>query len=157
MSEIEGRFQRKLIATYLILVLAIVAVAGLYILSSLERASIDRLKASLEAQARLMGNQVNPALLAKDSGELQRVARKLAQQVGARVTVVQPEGRVLADSELTPERVAQMDNHLSRPEVRAAIADGVRSALRRSDSLRVDMLYLAILLRQDGMITAGLR
>ncbi|MEK6660916.1 MAG: ATP-binding protein [candidate division NC10 bacterium] len=157
MSAIEGRFQRKLIATYLLLVLAIVAVAGPYILSSLERASIDRLKASLQAQARLMGNQVNPALLAKDSGELQRVARKLAQQVGARVTVVQPEGRVLADSELTPEQVAQMDNHLGRPEVRAAIADGVGSVLRRSDSLRVDMLYLAISLRQDGMISGVLR
>ena len=157
MSVIEGRFQRKLIATYLILVLAIVAVAGLYVLSSLERASIDRLKASLEAQARLMGNQVNPALLGQDSGELQRVARKLAQQVGARVTVVQPEGRVLADSELTPEQVAQMDNHLGRPEVRAAIADGVGSALRRSDNLRIDMLYLAISLRRDGMVSGVLR
>ncbi len=40
MSAIEGRFQRKLIATYLLLALAIVAVAGLYILSSLKRASI---------------------------------------------------------------------------------------------------------------------
>ena len=157
MSVIEGRFQRKLIATYLILVVAIVAVAGLYVLSSLERASIDRLKASLEAQARLMGNQVNPALLGQDSGELQRVARKLAQQVGARVTVVQPEGRVLADSELTPEQVAQMDNHLGRPEVRAAIADGVGSALRQSDNLRVDMLYLAISLRRDGMVSGVLR
>ena len=154
---VGARFQRKLIGTYLLLVLAIVILAGLYVLVSLESVSIDRLKASLQAQASLMSNDVSPALVAGDSEQLQRVARTLAQQVGARVTVILPEGRVLADSELTLERVAQMDNHLARPEVQAAIANGVGSALRRSGSLGVDMLFLAIPLGQDGRITGILR
>jgi two-component system phosphate regulon sensor histidine kinase PhoR len=157
MSLIEGRFERKLVATYLLLVVAIVSVAGLYILSSLKRASIDHLKASLQAQARLMSNEVNPVLIAKDFTTLQSVARRLADQVGARVTVIEPGGRVLADSEQTLEHLARMDNHLGRPEVRGALAEGVGSALRRSDTLGVEMLYLAIPLRQDRVITGVLR
>ena len=157
MPASEGRFQRKLIATYLILVLAIVAVAGLYVLSSLEAASIDRLKASLAAQARLMSNEINPLVAAGDAAGLQRVARRFAQQVGARVTVIRPEGRILADSERTPEQVALMDDHSGRPEVRAAIADGVGSALRLSDAIGVQMLYVAIPLPRGNEITGVLR
>ncbi len=41
---IAGRFERKLIATYLLLVVAIAFLAGPYILSSLKRASIDQLE-----------------------------------------------------------------------------------------------------------------
>ena len=85
---VGARFQRKLIGTYLLLVLAIVILAGLYVLVSLESVSIDRLRASLQAQASLMSNDVTPALVAGDSEQLHRVARTLAQQVGARVTVV---------------------------------------------------------------------
>ncbi|MDE2181024.1 MAG: HAMP domain-containing protein, partial [candidate division NC10 bacterium] len=157
MSRIEGGFQRKLIGTYLLLVLVIIVVAGLYLLTSLERASIDRLKLSLQAQAQIMSNEVNPALLAQDAKQLQRLAQRLAQQVRTRVTVIRTDGKVLADSEKTPEQVALMDNHLYRPEVQAAVTSGVGSLLRQSDTLGVKMLYLAIPLRQDRMIIGVLR
>lgn len=154
---IKGRFERKLIATYLLLVAAIVSVAGLYVLSSLKRTSIDHLKASLLAQARLMSNEVTPALLAHHPEQLHSLARRLAEQVSVRVTIIAPEGRVLADSERTPEKVAQMDNHLGRPEIHASLGDGVGSAIRRSDTIGVEMLYLAVLLRQDGVLLGILR
>lgn len=157
MARIEGGFQRKLIGTYLLLVLVIVAVAGVYLYSSLERTPIDRLKASLQAQARLMSNEVHSVLLSRDTEQLQRLVQRLTQQVATRVTVIEAGGRVLADSERTLEQVALMDNHLRRPEVQAAISDGVGSILRRSDTLGVKMLYLAIPLRQNGVIAGVLR
>lgn len=157
MPWIEGRFQRKLIATYLLIVLAIVAVAGLYLFSSLERTSIDRLTVSLHAQAQLMGNEVTPAVARQDAGQLDRIAHQLAGQVGARVTVIRTDGTVLADSEKTAEQVVLMDNHLHRPEVRTAVAGGVGSVLRHSDTLGVKMLYLAIPLEHNRTIIGVLR
>ncbi len=154
---IKGRFERKLIATYLLLVAAIVSVAGLYVLSSLKRTSIDHLKASLLAQARLMSNEVTSVLLAHHPEQLQSLARRLAEQVSVRVTIIAPEGRVLADSERTSEQVAQMDNHLGRPEIQASLGKGVGSAIRRSDTIGVAMLYLAVPLRQDGVLLGILR
>lgn len=152
-----GRFRRKLIATYLLLVLAILTVAGLYILSSLESASIDRLKSTLRAQGSLMSDGVGPVLEAHDLAGLQTVMRRLSQQAGTRVAVVGPDGRVLADSEQTAEQIVSVPNQLNQPEVRAAIADGVGSALRRGDTIGSEVLYLALPLRQDGRINGILR
>lgn len=157
MSWIEGGFQRKLIATYLVLVLAIVVVAGLYLLFSLERASIDQLKVSLQAQAQLMSNEVAPAVIAQDTGRLQKIVHSLSRQVEVRVTVIQADGKVLADSEKTIDQVGLMDNHLRRPEVQTAIAGGVGSVLRHSDTLGVKMLYLAIPLQHNEVVTGVLR
>ena len=51
-------------------------------------------------------------------------------------------GRVVGDSEVKPERLAELENHLDRPEVRDALAGGSGSALRYSATLRTDMLYV---------------
>ncbi len=154
---IQGRFRRRLIATYLLLVLAILAVAGLYILSSLERVSIDRLKSSLQAQANLMRDEVGSILAARDLARLQTLMRQLAQHVGTRVTVIGQDGRILADSGQSAEQILSAPNQISQPEVRVAIADGVGSALRRGDTAGSEVLYLALPLRQDGRITGILR
>lgn len=153
----EGGLRRNLIVTYLLLVTAIVSVAGLYLLSSLKRASIDHLKASLQAQADLMGYEVTPPLLADDATHLQELAQRLAAQVKVRVTVIAPDGRVMADSEQTPEQVARMDNHLGRPEIRASLAERVGSAIRRSDTTGLEMLYLAVPLRHHNTLAGFLR
>jgi two-component system phosphate regulon sensor histidine kinase PhoR len=60
---------------------------------------------------------------------------------GARITVVERDGRVLADSERDPET---LENHGARPEIQAALAAGTGRSIRYSDSVRRDLLYLAV-------------
>lgn len=72
----------------------------------------------------------------------------LARASGARITVIAPDGRVLADSEAEP---AQMENHLERPEVREALAGRSASAIRRSPTLSTDYLYTAAPVRQGAL------
>jgi two-component system phosphate regulon sensor histidine kinase PhoR len=67
--------------------------------------------------------------------------RQLALAAGGRITVIDPAGEVIADSENDPDK---MDNHLDRPEVRSALAGGVGETRRRSDTMGVDFLYVAI-------------
>jgi two-component system phosphate regulon sensor histidine kinase PhoR len=59
---------------------------------------------------------------------------------GVRVTVIDEAGVVLADSSRDP---AQMDNHAGRFEVQQARAEGRGRAVRFSDSVNREMLYLA--------------
>ena len=59
---------------------------------------------------------------------------------GARVTVVAADGRVLADSQHDP---TTMENHAGRPEVQQALAQGEGRAVRHSDTINRDLLYLA--------------
>jgi two-component system phosphate regulon sensor histidine kinase PhoR len=80
----------------------------------------------------------------KQSGQVKEIARLAA----ARVTVVAPDGRVLADSEADP---AQMENHKSRPEIMPALAGLTGSSVRRSGTVGVDFLYVAVPCPQGAM------
>jgi two-component system phosphate regulon sensor histidine kinase PhoR len=59
----------------------------------------------------------------------------------ARITVVARDGSVLGDSE---ESAAAMVNHADRPEVKAALAGQVGTAVRWSSTLGKEMLYVAL-------------
>ncbi len=70
----------------------------------------------------------------------QRVA-ELAAGASLRITVIRRDGRVLADSDRTWAEVGRMENHAGRPEVRAALADGAGTAVRRSATTRRHYVY----------------
>jgi len=59
---------------------------------------------------------------------------------GFRLTVINPDGTVAADSETDP---SSMENHLGRPEVRGAMEKGYGRAVRRSSTVGADLLYVA--------------
>jgi two-component system phosphate regulon sensor histidine kinase PhoR len=73
-----------------------------------------------------------------------------ARDLQARVTIVAPNGAVLADSGLPVEALAAVENHKDRPEVRAALGGEVGRASRRSTTLGEPMLYVAVPIRLDG-------
>lgn len=60
-----------------------------------------------------------------------------------RVTLIAPDGRVLGESEMDGAALAAMENHGTRPEVRAALAGGVGEHVRLSSSVGVEQLYVA--------------
>ena len=58
--------------------------------------------------------------------------------------VLASNGKVLADSALSPPELEEAENHASRPEVRAALAHGRGSATRHSETIDADMMYVAL-------------
>jgi two-component system, OmpR family, phosphate regulon sensor histidine kinase PhoR len=66
---------------------------------------------------------------------------------GYRVTLIAPDGRVLADSEADP---ASMENHGTRPEVAAALSGRTASSKRRSSTLGEELVYAAAPIRSGG-------
>src|SRR5262249_45631103 len=67
--------------------------------------------------------------------------RLLEEAAGGRVTVVRSDGRVLIDSEADP---AQMENHGARPEIARAFRGHVGVDSRRSATIGVELLYVAV-------------
>jgi two-component system, OmpR family, phosphate regulon sensor histidine kinase PhoR len=83
-----------------------------------------------------------------DTGlEIDMLCQSLAQKTGYRVTVILPSGVVAGDSEKNP---ATMDNHGGREEVQGAQTKGIGRSIRYSDTLKEDMLYVAMPLAIDG-------
>ena len=80
---------------------------------------------------------------ARTPGEIDPLADRLGQALGARVTVIGADGRLLGDSDVPLERLAAVENHAGRPEVRAALESGAGTARRRSATVDVDLLYMA--------------
>ncbi len=68
------------------------------------------------------------------------LVRKLDKKIDARITVIDPKGRVIAESRHDKE---DMENHLLRPEVQAALHTGWGQSVRYSTTLHKDFLYVA--------------
>ena len=80
--------------------------------------------------------------------------RHIAAISGSRVTLVDAQGRVFADSE---KDFAQLENHLNRSEIQEARLRGKGKSIRFSQSLRVDMLYVAVTIKAKDRITGYVR
>jgi two-component system phosphate regulon sensor histidine kinase PhoR len=68
---------------------------------------------------------------------------ELAGHAGVRVTLIDGRGRVLADSARDQAGLRRMENHLARPEVAGALAEGSGSAVRRSETTGTPYVYAA--------------
>jgi two-component system phosphate regulon sensor histidine kinase PhoR len=137
-----------------------VALAGLLLLAgpSLDRRARDQAFASLTAEARLMARVVEEQL-ATGTGldALDPVVDAASREVEARVTVIAPDGRVLADSAASGADLATVANHADRPEVQGALAGEVSRAERRSATVGSDLLYAAVPVRSGGRVVGVAR
>jgi two-component system phosphate regulon sensor histidine kinase PhoR len=157
------RFLRRRIALKLTLTLVgftgIAALAaGLYVNHALEGFAADSLEARLATVGRVLHDETRVQLPA-DVGapSLGAFATRAASATGARVTVIAPDGRVLAESGAAPGGVAAMENHADRPEVRAALAGRVGRDLRSSATLDAPLLYVALPVRAGDRLVGVLR
>lgn len=85
---------------------------------------------------------------------MQAICRQLGQATSLRFTLIDSEGKVLADSDQDPR---QMDNHLMRPEVQTALNEGFGSNIRFSRTVREELLYVGLPLQRDESTAAVLR
>ncbi len=69
-----------------------------------------------------------------------------------RVTLIQPDGTVLGDSELS----GAFENHLNRPEVYSALRDGEGSAERKSYAMGVHSYYYAMRLNDGNVLRVSI-
>ena len=78
------------------------------------------------------------------TAQLDERARRAAAAAGARVTLIAPDGSVVADSDVAPADLVRVENHGDRQEVRAALEGRVESSTRRSETVGRRLLYLAV-------------
>jgi two-component system phosphate regulon sensor histidine kinase PhoR len=89
----------------------------------------------------------------EQSEYLQSQAQRFKEIAGMRVTYIKLDGRVMGDSDHNP---ASMDNHLEREEVKEALASGIGSSIRHSDTLDQNMLFVAIKVNEEGAASQGI-
>lgn len=151
-------FRAKLILSYIAVVLISFGTIAFFLDKKLEERSLRDIEASLTAQAALISDQIaSPYIVREDSGYLEPLVKRLGARAKCRVTLIAARGKVLADSEESLETVMRMDDHGDRPEVRAAMADGIGINMRFSPTLKIKMLYVALPVRDKDTIVGIVR
>lgn len=131
-TPLSIRFLVYYALTYLVLIGAL----GWFVDREVRTGLIEDLVASLETNA-----EVARTSMPSDPGELGAWADSIFAAGGFRVTVIDVDGVVVADSHSDP---AVMENHAGRPEVEAALAGDVGRASRTSVSTGFSQHYLAL-------------
>jgi two-component system phosphate regulon sensor histidine kinase PhoR len=95
-------------------------------------------RASLERQARVIQATIGDAAFS-DS-----LADALGEASGNRITLIDDDGWVVGDSEVSSNRLPDVENHTSRPEVAAALDGETSSSIRASETVALRLLYVAV-------------
>ena len=133
----KNRIFFKLLAVFLIVIAVTALILDVLIggawQSSL-RTEIDR---NLTQKTLLFAHRVET----DRTHSLSDIAAQESLAAGARATVIDASGKVLADSESDP---ANMENYATRNEVAAALAGRIGESERRSDTLGIPFLFVAV-------------
>jgi two-component system phosphate regulon sensor histidine kinase PhoR len=97
----------------------------------------DEIQRGLTARTRLFANRVE----IDHQHTIQDITAQEALAAGARATIIDPTGQVLADSEAAP---ASMENHRRRKEFQAALGGNIGVDERRSHTIGIPFLYVAV-------------
>jgi two-component system phosphate regulon sensor histidine kinase PhoR len=134
------------------------AMMGVVVTRALETRVAESVEDRLLTAARLIREDVAAELARQASGSrVQAVAERYSVKAGARITIVGRDGTVLGDSGQTAAAVPGTESHADRPEVRAALAGRVGRDVRRSRTLGVELLYVAVPIERGGRPEGVLR
>lgn len=109
----------------------------------------DSLKKDLLLNKNLLENELSRKITFADADDL---ADRIGYSLGIRVTIINPEGIVIGDSEVSKEGLQRLENHITRTEIQDAIGKGFGKSRRFSVSIRKDMLYMAAPLEKGKLI-----
>jgi two-component system phosphate regulon sensor histidine kinase PhoR len=147
------KMQSKLFLTYLLISFLGLCIAGSLILNSERKRSLRQLEESMLSQTQILSS-LFASRLADDSGPIaaDSLVDWLGHRIQGRITIIDGEGKVVADSYRSGEDLLNMENHRDRPEVASALQDKPGKSLRFSSTIKTDMLYVATPIKTQGEI-----
>ncbi|HEY2370863.1 MAG TPA: HAMP domain-containing protein, partial [Polyangiaceae bacterium] len=158
MQRLPFRFgvRAKLFLASISVIAIAVIVAHAYLSSALDRMLTDRIRGDLFVRLALVERETERVDASATTAEWDALADDLGARAGARVTFIASDGRVLGDSEVPLDRIASVENHLSRPEIQDALRTGHGSATRLSDTIQKRLLYAAEPMKKGGFVRVAL-
>ncbi|HDH87992.1 MAG TPA: HAMP domain-containing protein [Desulfobacteraceae bacterium] len=127
-------------------------IIGIYISFFFKEYYIKAITTQLKSNSLLIRDIIKADIQEKDIEKLNLVTKRLGREINTRLTIINPEGMVLGDSEENPQK---MENHSDRPEIKEAIKGRIGKSSRYSTTLKKDMMYLALPIKDDAYRVIG--
>jgi two-component system, OmpR family, phosphate regulon sensor histidine kinase PhoR len=128
----------KLMAAFLVVILAAAITFDATLGGAWQASLRTEIERNLVQKTQLLGHRVEND---RSRQSLADIAAQEGQAAGARVTIIDPAGNVLADSESTPGSV---ENLTQRKELAAALSGRVGIDEHRSPTIGIPFLYVAV-------------
>lgn len=145
---------KKLFASHIIVIIVSFGILTVTINYSIRNYYKDIIVGKLELSGTLLTEVLKESLAKNDIGAIRSASKKLAAETNTRITVVNPEGTVIGDSNEDPSR---MGNHGNRPEIKTALSGKTGEYIHYSDTLKVSMLYVAMPVVEKGKLLGIIR
>jgi len=133
---VRNRIFFKLLAAFALVVLVTAFTLDTSIRRAWETSLRDEIQRNLTQKTLLFAHSVET----DRQRPLQDITAREGQAAGARATLIDPTGKVLADSEA---EASSMENHAERKEFKAALGGNIGVDERRSHTLGIPFLYVA--------------
>ncbi|WP_339728849.1 ATP-binding protein [uncultured Gimesia sp.] len=147
----SSRLFWKLFLVYAGLNIASAIVFVLIVSGRQQEQVVEQVQQRLHDSAVIMQSSLDGIFEQGLTERLQEKVKKLGKQTGTRLTLIDLDGLVIADSDQDSlELVREMENHENRVEVIQAMSTGEGRSERISPTLSEPMLYYALLFKEDG-------
>nr|WP_319392470.1 ATP-binding protein [uncultured Desulfobacter sp.] len=146
----------RIFPSFLVITLLSLAVEAWYSTSYFKNFFLETAERELTARAILLQDVFGHFMYVggHPHAEVDALCKKLGKKVQTRITIVLHSGEVIGDSFA---RVETMENHRNRPEIQKAFSGEKSVAIRYSDTLDKNMMYIAMPLAYSGADAAVIR
>ena len=147
--------QWRIVLSYTVLIIVSMGAVSIYLVNFVRDSHISGLEERLEREAVLAAESLAPFFdEGADVDNLRQAGDRVGRLIDARITVIDRDGVVLADTWQSPD---ELQNQGQRPEVREALAGGISWSTRVSTALGEELLYTAAPIRTDGELVGVAR
>ncbi|MCR2822421.1 two-component system histidine kinase PnpS [Lederbergia panacisoli] len=142
--------------SFLLLMSLLLLISGFFLAEMMKNTYYDLKENQLKQTAHLVFNAVEMDRTGLYASDLQQKVMMLSSSIQSRITVIDKDGVVLADTKDNP---ANMENHSNRPEVKQIIKENLTSGLsiRYSDTLGFSMMYVSIPIHENNQTVGVMR
>jgi two-component system phosphate regulon sensor histidine kinase PhoR len=144
----------KSLGGYLLVILLLSVLILFFSFSTIREHYIESLTGNLTHLCFTLETKITSMVAEKRFPELDAFIKDLGKHIKTRLTVIDPSGVVVADSEKNPR---DMEKHNLRAEIIPALRGEVGQSARFSSTVQQEMLYVALPIHQQGRTIGVLR
>jgi len=151
---LRNSFSLKIFVGFTFLILFLLLSINFFFHKPLKNFNISSLKNNLTRLNLGLEPEIKRLIKHGDFRYLNNWIKDIGEKINTRITIIKPEGEVIADSHKDP---GTMDNHFDRPEMISALKNDEGHSIRFSSSIGEQMLYVATTIIEEGEVSALIR
>jgi len=149
----KSRFFRLSII-YITLIVLLSVIALILLTSLVKNQYISNKVENMTDFSYVIKKTVKPFFEQQDWDGLDEFITEIFQETDIRISIIHINGQVLAESQKNPQ---EMESHINRPEIKAALGGEESQIVRYSTTTREDMLYFSTPIQLKENIVAAIR